>query len=43
MEKYDAPKVEAAIQFVENGGKETIITDITQLGKPNGGTKIVLH
>jgi carbamate kinase len=36
-----APKVRAAIQFVENGGKCTIITDAKQLGNPDGGTKIV--
>lgn len=36
-----APKVRAALQFVENGGKETIITDADSLGKPNGGTRIV--
>ena len=36
-----APKVRAAIQFVENGGKCTIITEAKQLGNPDGGTKIV--
>ena len=36
-----APKMRAAIQFVENGGKETIITDSTQLGNPKAGTRIV--
>jgi len=36
-----APKVRAAIQFVENGGKCTIITEAKQLGNPEGGTKIV--
>ncbi|MEI7595157.1 MAG: carbamate kinase [Bacteroidota bacterium] len=36
-----APKVRAAVQFVENGGKETIITDADSLGKANGGTRIV--
>lgn len=38
-----APKVRAAIQFVENGGKTTIITEAKQLGNPNGGTRIVLN
>ncbi len=38
-----APKVRAAIQFVENGGKMTIITEAKQLGNPNCGTKIVLN
>jgi carbamate kinase len=36
-----APKVRAAILFVENGGKETIITAASELGKENGGTKII--
>jgi carbamate kinase len=35
------PKILAAINFVRNGGKETIITESTMLGDPNGGTKIV--
>ncbi len=34
-----APKVRACIQFVENGGKEAIITEATQLGN-NAGTII---
>jgi len=36
-----APKVRAAIQFVENGGKSTIITTASELGKPNCGTRII--
>lgn len=36
-----APKVRAAIQFVENGGKITIITEAKQLGNPDGGTRII--
>lgn len=36
-----APKVRAAIQFVENGGKECIITEASELGKPDAGTRIV--
>ncbi len=35
------PKVEAAIEYVENGGKETIITVESELGKPDCGTRIV--
>ncbi len=36
-----APKIRAAIIFVENGGKECIITEAGQLGNPNCGTRIV--
>ncbi len=36
-----APKVRAAVYFVENGGKETIITTATELHKENCGTKII--
>ena len=36
-----APKIRAAIMFVENGGKECIITEASQLGNPNCGTRIV--
>jgi carbamate kinase len=35
------PKVLAAIKFINNGGKETIITEATQLGDENCGTKII--
>jgi carbamate kinase len=35
------PKIEAAVHFIRNGGKETIITESTQLGNPNSGTKIL--
>jgi carbamate kinase len=35
------PKIKAAINFIRNGGKETIITESTQLGNPESGTKIV--
>ncbi|HEX2984404.1 MAG TPA: carbamate kinase, partial [Ignavibacteriales bacterium] len=34
------PKMMAAVSFVENGGKETIITEASQLSNPNCGTKI---
>ena len=36
-----APKIRAAIQFIESGGKETIITTASQLGKEGSGTRIV--
>lgn len=35
------PKILAAINFVKNGGKETVITESTMLGDPENGTKIV--
>lgn len=35
-----APKVRACIEFVENGGKEAIITEVTQLGNSQAGTVI---
>ncbi len=35
------PKVEAAINFVTNGGKQAIITEAKELGKENAGTRIV--
>lgn len=38
-----APKVRAAIEFVENGGKRCIITTAKELGNPNAGTRIVLN
>jgi carbamate kinase len=36
------PKVRAAIHFVENSGKDTIITKTTMLGIDNGGTRITI-
>jgi len=36
-----APKIRAAIFFVEYGGKECIITEAGQLGNPNCGTRII--
>ena len=36
-----APKVRAALAFVENGGKTCIITEAGQLGNPEAGTKII--
>jgi carbamate kinase len=35
------PKILAAINFVKGGGKETVITEATQLGGENCGTRIV--
>jgi carbamate kinase len=35
------PKVEAAINFVTNGGKQAIITEAKELGKEKAGTRIV--
>jgi len=35
------PKIEAAIKFVKNGGKEAIITEANELLNPGAGTKIV--
>lgn len=37
-----APKVRAAISFVEGTGKEAIITNADQLGNDNGGTRITI-
>jgi carbamate kinase len=35
------PKILAAVSFVEHGGKETVITESTQLGDPTCGTRII--
>ncbi len=35
------PKIKAAISFVENGGKQTIITEATQLSNGDFGTRII--
>lgn len=37
-----APKVKAAINFVESTGKDAIITETTKLGIDNGGTRITM-
>lgn len=37
-----APKIRAAIDFVENTGKDAIITKTTLLGVDDGGTRIVI-
>ncbi|HNZ86164.1 MAG TPA: carbamate kinase [bacterium] len=36
-----APKIRAALHFVENGGKECIITEAGQLSNPDCGTRII--
>jgi carbamate kinase len=36
------PKIRAAIHFVENSGKDTIITKTTMLGIDNGGTRVTI-
>lgn len=36
-----APKMRAAIKFVEETGREAVITDATSLGNPNAGTRII--
>lgn len=35
------PKIRAAINFIEGGGKQTIITEASQLQHPNCGTRII--
>ncbi|HHJ09921.1 MAG TPA: carbamate kinase [Bacteroidetes bacterium] len=37
-----APKIRAAIHFVERSGKDTIITETTLLGVDNGGTRVTI-
>jgi carbamate kinase len=37
------PKILAAIGFVKGGGKETIITESTQISNPDSGTRIVAN
>jgi carbamate kinase len=37
-----APKIRAAIQFIENGGEKAVITESTKLYDKNFGTKITL-
>jgi len=36
-----APKVRAALYFIENGGKQTTITETTKLSEPDAGTTII--
>jgi len=36
------PKIRAAIHFVENSGKDAIITKTTMLGIDNGGTRVTI-
>ncbi len=35
------PKILAAINFIKNGGKEAVITSEKELGKKDGGTRII--
>jgi len=37
-----APKIRAAIHFIERSGKDTIVTDTKLLGVDNGGTRITI-
>ena len=37
-----APKIRAAIYFVEHSGKDAIITQTTRLGVDDGGTRVVM-
>lgn len=37
-----APKIRAAIYFVEHSGKDAIITQTTKLGVDDGGTRVVM-
>jgi carbamate kinase len=37
------PKILAAIEFVKNGGKESIITDLFNIEKKNCGTRIIAN
>ena len=36
-----SPKIRAAMQFIENGGKTAIIMDAAHLGEKNAGTRII--
>lgn len=38
-----APKIRAAIMFVENGGRKSVITEAKQLENRDIGTKITMH
>ncbi len=38
-----APKIKAAVKFVENNGKQAIITEATKLADKKYGSKITLH
>lgn len=38
-----APKVRAAMQFIDNGGKQCVITDSANIGKEGWGTRITRH
>ncbi|MBL7994609.1 carbamate kinase [bacterium] len=36
-----SPKIRAAMQFIENGGKEAVIMNAAHLGEKNAGTRII--
>ncbi len=38
-----APKIKAALSFVENGGKKSVITEATKLVNRKYGSKITLE
>jgi len=38
-----APKIRAAVNFVEKGGEKSVITEATKLEDKRYGTKITLH
>ncbi len=38
-----APKVRAAMQFIDNGGKQCVITDSANIGKEGWGTRITRY
>ena len=38
-----APKIRSCLQFVENGGKMSVITEATKLADMSYGTKITLE
>ncbi len=37
------PKIQAAVNFVKNGGKRAVITEAGELGKANPGTRIIAN
>jgi carbamate kinase len=38
-----APKIRAALHFIENGGEKSVITESTKLEDRKYGTKITMH
>ncbi|GAB1349846.1 hypothetical protein MASR1M107_20600 [Ignavibacteriales bacterium] len=37
------PKVQAAVNFIKNGGRRAVITEAGELGKANPGTRIIAN